>query len=120
MKHRIIFILILGLFAISLGLKPQQEAQYFVQFRVNTISDNAQAMAVDQKMNNKSGIESSRTDYKTSTYFCTLKSGADYSEDDFTNWFENLGYAISCFHKGVQGVDHVLSPHELKDCVDEE
>lgn len=120
MKKELIFILSIALLTLSMGVNKLQESHLFVQFRIITLSEDSQAETIDHKMNNKSGIESSKTDYITSTYFCTLKPGTDYTEDDFVGWFSKMGYEISCFHKGVQGVDHVYSPHELKVCVDEE
>lgn len=116
MKKGIFLIMIFALFAISANYKSNQVTQYFVQFKVNTISENSQAMVVDQHMNTVAGVDISRTDYITSTYFCVLSPGISYSETDFTTWFEDLGFSISCYYQGIQNVDNVISPNDLKDC----
>ena len=96
-----------------------QTNQFFVQFRVTAISDNESALAIDNKMKSKSGIIESRTDYVTGTYFCLLSADADYTKEDFENWFAKMGYSISCYNRGLQNTDMMVSPHILKDCVDE-
>lgn len=96
-----------------------QQNQFFVQFRVTAIADNESAQAIDNKMKSKSGIIESRTDYVTSTYFCLLSADADYTKEDFENWFAKMGYTISCYNRGLQNTDMMVSPHILKDCVDE-
>ena len=96
-----------------------QTVQYFVQFRVMAIPDSESAAAVDAKMSSKRGIEESRTDYITSTYFCLLSADADYTREDFENWFAKMGYTISCYSRGTQNVDMMVSPHVLKNCVEE-
>ena len=95
------------------------EVSYFVQFKIDTISTNEQAMVIDQKMKTKSGIKISRTDYITSTYFCVLKPGIEYTKENFENWFEKLGYKISCYNTGIQGQDKSISPYILKNCQNE-
>lgn len=96
-----------------------QTLQYFVQFRITEIKDSESAAAIDQKMSSKSGILESRTDYITSTYFCLLSADADYTEEDFENWFGKMGYTISCYSRGTQNTDLMISPHVLKNCVEE-
>jgi len=98
---------------------PQNNSSYFIQFKINTISTNDQAMLIDQKMKLNSGIYISRTDYVTSTYFCILKPQIQYSQADFENWFEKLGYEITCYNTGIQGENKSISPYILKDCQDE-
>ncbi len=120
MYKSVLIIFLLGLLSISATQKNSQSTKYFIQFRINVINDEKQARQIDHKMKNKSGISSSKTDHITSTFYCSLNPGADYTEVDFENWFTKMGYEISCFHKGIQGVDNVISPHELKSCVDEE
>ncbi len=95
------------------------ETNHFVQFKINSISSNDQAMVIDQKMRTKSGIKISRTDYITSTYFCILKDGIIYTQEEFENWFSKLGYEISCYNTGIQSQDKSISPHILKNCNDE-
>lgn len=114
-------LVIIAFFAfVSMAFMPlQTEQSYFVQFKITTVSSNDQAMVIDQKMKSKSGIMISRTDYITSTYFCVLKPGIDYNQENFENWFSKLGYEISCFNKGIQSVDKSISPHILKNCQDE-
>jgi hypothetical protein len=97
----------------------KQANQFFVQFRVTVISDSDAALVVDAKMKSKSGIIESRTDHVTSTYFCLLSPDADYTKENFENWFAKLGYSISCYNRGLQNTDMMISPHILKDCVDE-
>ena len=97
-----------------------QPSQFFVQFRITTFVVSEAALLIDNKIKSKSGIIESRTDYVTSTYFCLLSAEADYTKEDFENWFAKLGYSISCYSRGVQNIDMMVSPHVLKDCVDEE
>ena len=105
---------------ICMSFVPKQtEQSYFIQFKINTITSNEQAEKIDLKMRSKSGIKVSRTDYITSTYFCVLKPGIDYTKENFENWFSKLGYEIACFNKGIQSVDKSISPHILKNCQDE-
>jgi hypothetical protein len=87
-----------------------------VQFKVQTINSVEDALELDKKMSSKSGITKSRSDYKTSTYFCILKPGVTYSEEEFAKWFEKLGYAITCYNMGIQGQDRMISPYELNEC----
>ena len=93
-----------------------QTPSYFVQFKIHTLSSNDQAIDLDKKMVSKSGIVKSRADYKTSTYFCAMKPGVLYTEDEFTKWFKKLGYKISCFNAGIQGQDRMVTPYELEAC----
>ena len=120
MKNGIFLILIFGLIGFSGTMEKNQEHQYFIQFKIHTISTNEEATAIDDKIGGKSGIFSIQTDHITSTCFCLLNPGDDYSEDDFIGWFKKMGYAISCFHKGVQSVDAVLSTKKKKKCVEED
>ncbi|MBI3133772.1 MAG: hypothetical protein HYZ14_03765 [Bacteroidetes bacterium] len=96
-----------------------QSVQYFVQFRIMAVPDSESAKEVDEKMSSKAGILDSRTDYITSTYFCLLSADADYAREDFENWFAKMGYSISCYSRGMQNVDMMISPHVLKNCVEE-
>ena len=96
-----------------------QSTQYFIQFRILSVADLRTAEMIDSKMKSKTGIVESRTDYITSTYFCLLKVDADYSKEDFENWFTKLGFSISCFTRGIQNTDMMVSPHVLKNCVEE-
>lgn len=97
-----------------------QTTQFFVQFRITTPVDSEAALTIDSKIKSKSGIIESRTDHVTSTYFCLLSADADYTKEDFENWFAKLGYSISCYSRGMQNEDMMISPHILKDCVEEE
>jgi len=97
-----------------------QADQFFVQFRITVIADSESALAIDTKMKSKSGVIESRTDYVTSTYFCLLSADVDYTKEDFENWFAKMGYSISCYSRGVQNSDAMISPHVLKSCVEEE
>lgn len=114
----LILTLLIGLLALSFT-KYDTEVSYFVQFKIDTISTNEQAMVIDQKMRSKTGIKISRTDYITSTYFCVLKPGTEYTKENFENWFEKLGYKIYCYNSGIQGQDKSISPYILKNCQDE-
>jgi len=117
---RLLPILLVLVTLLSYSFKPaQNNSSYFIQFKINTISTNDQAMLIDQKMKLNSGIYISRTDYATSTYFCVLKPQIQYSQADFENWFSELGYEISCYNTGIHRTDKVLSTHTLKNCQDE-
>ena len=110
---KVIILLLFCLFSI-IGIS--QETTHFVQFKVQTINSVEDALELDKKMSNKSGITKSRSDYKTSTYFCILKPGTIYNKEEFTKWFYKLGYVISCYNMGIQGQDRIISPYELNDC----
>jgi hypothetical protein len=111
-------VLLTGIFLLVASLAAQPD-QFFVQFRVTTIPDSEAAVVIDNKMKSKSGVVESRTDYITSTYFCILDAEADYTREDFENWFGKMGYTISCYHKGLHNSDAMISPHVLKNCVEE-
>ncbi|MEO9532642.1 MAG: hypothetical protein ABJG68_16565 [Crocinitomicaceae bacterium] len=89
---------------------------YFVQFKITKVGSLEEAKEIDKKLGSKKGILSTHTDYKTSTYFCTLSAEAEYSFENFQSWMSKLGYEISCFNKGLQGTTSMVSPHELKNC----
>jgi hypothetical protein len=117
---RLLPLLLLLITVLSYSFKPaQNNSRYFVQFKINSISSNDQAMVIDQNMKLKQGIQITRTDYISSTYFCVLKPQIQYSKEDFIKWFEKLGYEITCYNTGIQGVDKSISPYILKDCKDE-
>jgi len=117
---RLLPLLLLMFTVLSYSFKPaQHNTSYFVQFKINTISSNNQAMVIDQKMRLKSGILITRTDYLTSTFFCVLKPQIHYSKAEFENWFNQLGYDISCYNSGIHRTDKMISTHILKDCQDE-
>jgi len=99
---------------------PNQSNQYFIQFRIIAVTDVKAAEMIDNKMRTKSGVVESRTDHVTSTYFCLLSPGTDYNKENFISWFSKLGYTIACFSKGIQNVDVMISPHVLKNCVDQQ
>lgn len=94
----------------------QAETTYFVQFKILKVNTTEEAKAIDKKLGSKKGMLSTHTDYKTSTYFCTLSADSQYNFEDFESWFLKLGYEISCFNKGIHGVVSMISPHELKSC----
>ena len=117
---RFIPLLLIIITALCYSFKPVQNSEsYFIQFKINSISSNDQAMLVDQKMRLNSGIFISRTDHNTSTYFCVLKPQIQYTQAEFENWFNELGYTISCYNTGIHRTDKVLSTHTLKNCQDE-
>ncbi|UKN03087.1 hypothetical protein K6119_06120 [Paracrocinitomix mangrovi] len=102
-----------SLFFTSYG---QDSPNYYAQFKVLTITQKEEALKIDKKIATKKGIISTHTDHLTSTFFCTMTGDVDYDMDDFTSWFSKLGYEITCFNKGIQGDDRMISPHELKKC----
>ncbi len=105
---------------LSYSFKPtQNDLRYFVQFKINSIETFEQADEINKKMLLHSGIEASRADHITSTYFCYLKSGSNYDQKDFENWFKKLDLNISCFNKGVDTKNEVIAPYILKDCKNE-
>jgi len=118
MKNTALLISFLALSFLSFN-NNDTESSYFVQFKIFTVKSNSDAQLIDNKMRQKSGIKMSRTDYISSTYYAVLNPGIDYSEEQFTNWFDKLGYTIGCFRKGIFQQDNIVSPHELKDCNDE-
>jgi len=117
---KILALLVILITSLSFTLKPtQDDTSRFIQFKINTITTNDQAMLIDQKMKLNSGIYMSRTDHSTSTYFCVLKPQIEYSETDFQNWFNALGYEISCFNTGIHRQDKVKSINNFNNCQDE-
>lgn len=119
MKHSVLLLLI-AVSVLGFSFKNSDvEISYFVQFKIETLHSNDEAMLIDQKMKSKSGIKISRTDYITSTYFCVLKPGVEYTRSNFETWFSKLGYEIKCFNQGIQAQDKSISPHILKNCTDE-
>jgi hypothetical protein len=118
MKNRTLLISLI-FFTLFSFKNNDTEPSYFVQFKIFTVQSNANAGLIDNKMRQKSGIKMSRTDYITSTYYAVLNPGIDYTEEQFSNWFNKLGYTIGCFNKGVYQRDAIVSPHELKNCSDE-
>jgi hypothetical protein len=117
---RLLPILLLLIAILSYSFKPaQNELRYFVQFKINTIDTFEQEDEINTKMLLHSGIEASRADHITSTYFCYLKAGTNYSQKDFENWFKTLNLTITCFNKGIDTKDDPIAPHILKDCKDE-
>ncbi|MBK6953498.1 MAG: hypothetical protein IPO32_15705 [Crocinitomicaceae bacterium] len=90
-----------------------------MQFRVLAIADAETAKLIDQKIGSKAGIIESRADHITSTYFCLLTADSGYTEEDFKTWFAKLGFEITCYTKGVQNLDVMVSPHVLKNCTEE-
>jgi len=116
MNNRLLLFLI-PLTILSFSFKTlENEVSYFIQFKIETISSNDQAILIDQKMRQKSGISISRTDYQSGTYFCILKPEIQYTQEDFVKWFNKLGYHITCFNTGIQGKDQAISPFILKNC----
>lgn len=118
MKLRLLFLTAVIIFIGTSFKSITVDTSYFIQFKIDKITTNEQAVVIDQKMRSKSGIKISRTDYLTSTYFCVLKPGIEYTKENFENWFDKLGYKITCFNKGIQGEDKSISPHILKNCND--
>lgn len=103
---------------IGFSAYSQDSPDYYVQFKVNSVTTIEQAKAIDKKMEGKKGIISTHTDHITSTYFCTMSGEAEYVFEDFESWFEKMGYEIVCFNKGIRGDGGMMSPHALKDCED--
>jgi hypothetical protein len=117
---RLLPLLLLLIAVLSYSFKPaENNLRYFVQFKINTIETLEQVNEINKKMLLHSGIEASRADHITSTYFCYLKSGVDYNQKDFENWFKELNLSISCFNKGIDNKDKVINPYILKDCENE-
>lgn len=109
--------LIAFLFITFLG-SAQDSPDYYVQFKVKTISQTDEARAIDKKMSAKKGILTAHTDHVTSTFFCTMTGDAEYVFEDFENWFTKMGYEIACFNKGIKGDGGMMSPHAFKNCED--
>jgi len=110
-------IIVIALFLLVWNISNAQETSaYFVQFKISTVTSEDQALMIDKKIGNKKGILTTHTDFRTSTYFCTLDMETDYTFENFESWFIKLGFEISCFNKGLQGVGTMVSPHELKNC----
>ena len=110
-------IIMLGLVLMNWAVSNAQvTSAYFVQFKISAVTSESQALMIDKKIGNKKGILTTHTDFRTSTYFCTLDMETDYTFENFESWFIKLGFEISCFNKGLQGVGTMISPHELKNC----
>ena len=108
------FFLLLLFFGVS--WYGHSQAVYFVQFKINSVSDAEEATVIDNKIASKKGVISSRTDHVTSTYFCSISTENDYTIEDFSSWFKKLGYEISCYNSGSYGNTEMISPHDLKKC----
>jgi len=110
--------LLFSLFVLSIvfGASAQDRPAYFVQFKILKVNSELEAQNIDKKLKSKKGIISTRTDHITSTYFATLSAEAEYDFDQFESWFQKLGYEISCFNRGIHGNGGMRSPHELKNC----
>lgn len=91
----------------------------FIQFRVLTIPSIEAAKEIDKKIGSKSGMIEAKSDHVTSTFFCLLSAESTYTKEDFKSWFLKMGYEISCFNAGLQNTDVMISPHVLKNCVEE-
>lgn len=111
LKSIIVFFLLAFSYSYS-----QERPNYYVQFRIISVASVDEAQAIDKKMEGKKGIVTTHADHVTSTYFCTMNADAEYVFDDFEAWFLKLGYEIVCFNKGQQGDGKMLSPHDLKNC----
>ena len=111
------FIIVIAFF-LALHASSQENPSYFVQFKISQVSSIEEAQVIDKKIGTKKGIVSTHTDYKTSTYFCTYSTEVDYTFEDFQSWLSKLGYEISCFNKGIQGSASLISPYELKGCIE--
>ena len=109
-------IVILLVFGYSSYALSQDRPVYFAQFKVKSVNSIDQAKLIDKKILSKKGIISTHTDYVTSTFFCTMEADVEYVFEDFESWFSKLGYEVSCFNKGQQGTSDMISPHELKNC----
>jgi hypothetical protein len=96
--------------------KSQDSPNYYVQFKVSTVSSEDEARVIDKKMKSKKGIITTHTDHITSTFFCTMTGDAECVFDDFKSWFEKMGYEIACFNRGIQGDGGMMSPHAFKNC----
>ncbi|MBL7898833.1 MAG: hypothetical protein JNJ99_09885 [Crocinitomicaceae bacterium] len=114
-----VFIVLTSMFLLSFVHSSFQASNAFVQFRILSPLDSDSARKIDEKIGSKSGVLESRTDFVTSTYFCLLSPDADFTKEDFEEWFLKLGFEIACYNKGIQNIDAVISPHALKSCTDE-
>lgn len=113
--RNIYLIVMLALASLS-ATTSESGQQFFVQFKIFTVSSIQEAEQIDEQMRLHSGIEVSRTDASTSTYFCIINGDYNYTEQDFVSWFQTMGYGIGCFSKGVRGVQPTTSPHILSNC----
>ncbi|MEX1000494.1 MAG: hypothetical protein WDZ35_00115 [Crocinitomicaceae bacterium] len=111
-----IFLLIISLSVLSDYAASQDTKNAYAQFKIRTISTQEQAREIDAKIKSKKGIISAHADYITSTYFCTFKTEASYTEAHFVKWFKKLGYEIDCFNSGISGDGKMIAPQGLKDC----
>lgn len=117
---RLLPLLLLLVTVLSYSFKPvQNDLRYFVQFKIDSIETFEQADEINKKMISLTGIDASRADHITSTYFCYLKSGVNYNQTQFKNWFKEFNVTISCFNKGIDNKDEIIAPYILKDCTDE-
>lgn len=120
MKYLGILSLVLILFSFTnTNQQTEPTTRYFVQFKINTISTFDEEVNINNFMQGLDGIQASRADFYSSTYFCYLNPGYNYTQSQFEGWFETLGYSIQCFHKGIDNIDESLSIETLKNCGNE-
>jgi hypothetical protein len=105
MKMKISNIIALGLIIALVSFKSGDGPKKFVQFYIPELENSEKAKLINDFINSKPGIQMSRTDVVSHSYYAILNPGVTYTEEDFKAWVLEKGYSISCFYSGTVGVD---------------
>lgn len=94
----------------------QRIDRHIIMFKINSVSTYEESAKIDNFLQSKDGILASRTNFNNSTYFCFSLKENNLEQQDFENWFKELGYTISCFDKVVEGESASITNSELENC----
>lgn len=94
----------------------QRIDRHIIMFKIDRVSTFEEAEKIDADMRTKAGILASRTNPENSIYFCFSLAKNNLTEADFTKWFKDMGYSISCFDKVVEGEGISMSYEEFENC----
>lgn len=113
-------LLLVALVLVSFQNKSETISQkidrHVILFNIESALTIEDAQAIDLKMSAKDGILASRTNPDNSIYFCYSLKSKGLTESDFINWFNEMGYKISCFDKIVEGKGVSKTFEELENC----
>ncbi|MDX1350283.1 MAG: hypothetical protein R3279_08550 [Putridiphycobacter sp.] len=87
-----------------------------IMFNINAVLTYDEAQAIDKKISLKDGIFVSRTNPSNSIYYCLSEVDKNLNETQFKEWFNEMGYEISCFNKIVLGKGVSKTFDELENC----
>ena len=77
----------------------------FVQFIVIGLENQDQCRMLADSVRTHPGFGSVRAEPQTGNFFAILNQGYSYSEDDFRNWIQALGFDLYCYRVGILGID---------------